>query len=208
MAIALDHHVHRFMPASDSSDTRTILALHGTGGNEHDLIPLAQAVFPGAAVLSPKGNVSENGAARFFRRFGEGNLDLDDLATRTGELADWVGTAASEYGFAASNLIAIGFSNGANVAVNLLFTRPSLLRGAVLLSPMLPYVPEPFELPETAVFIGAGNLDPLVPSQHIDQLQTLLADAGGIVTLHREEIGHTISDREVMAAQEWATLLG
>ncbi len=182
--------------------------MHGTGGDENDLIPLAQAVFPGAAILSPRGKVLEGNAPRFFRRLAEGVLDLEDLAFRTGELADFVAASATEHGFDASNVVAIGFSNGANIAVSMLLTRPGVLRGAVLLSPMLPFVPEEtVDLAGTAVFIGAGNMDPLVPVSQIQQLNAIFADSGASVTLHQEDVGHTITDREVLAAKAWASLL-
>lgn len=208
MADPLALHRHRFVPATDPAARGAVLALHGTGGDETSLIGLAQTVFPGAAVLSPRGNVLEAGAPRFFRRHAEGVLDLEDLAVRTGEMADFVAAAAQHYGFDPGTLAAIGFSNGANLAVSLLLTRPGVLNAAALLSPMLPFVPaDPIRLDGTAVFIGAGNLDPLVPAAQIDQLQAILTDAGAVVTMHREETGHTVTDREVVAAQEWAKLL-
>lgn len=209
MSAASDLHVHQFVPATDPAIGRTILVLHGTGGDENDLIPLAQEVFPGAALLSPRGNVLEGSAPRFFRRSAPGVLDLDDLAVRTDDLATFVEAAATEYGFDSANVVAIGFSNGANIAVSLLVRRPEVLRGAVLLSPMLPFVPETSpDLNGTAVFIGAGNLDPMVPAGQVDQLQTILANSGAIVTMHKEDVGHTITEREVVAAQQWAKLLG
>jgi len=209
MSAAGDLHVHRFVPAADPGISRTILALHGTGGDENDLIPLAQAVFPGAAVLSPRGNVLEGSSPRFFRRSAPGVLDLEDLAARTEELAQFVQVAAEEYGFDAANVMAIGFSNGANIAVSMLLSQSTILRGAVLLSPMLPFVPdESPDLDGTAVFIGAGNLDQMVPIQQVDQLEHILANAGALVTMHKEDVGHTITDREVMAAQQWAKMLG
>lgn len=209
MRTASEIHVHRFVPGADAAVGRTILVLHGTGGDENDLIPLAQAVFPGARLLSPRGNVLEGNSPRFFRRLAPGVLDLDDLAVRTDDLVTFVGVAANEYGFDAANVIAIGFSNGANIAVSLLLRRPDVLRGAVLLSPMLPFEPETVpDLSGVAVFIGAGNLDPMVPAGQVEHLEAILAEAGVAVTLHRENVGHTITEREVMAARSWAQELG
>ena len=130
--------VHRFLPPEDESGP-TLLLLHGTGGNEEDLIPLGEALAPGAAVLSPRGKVSEHGAPRFFRRLAEGVFDHEDLLFRTHELADFVEAAAEEYGFDRSKLVAVGYSNGANVAGSTILLHPGLLRAAVLFRAMVPF---------------------------------------------------------------------
>ena len=198
--------VHRFVPPADgerAGDT-TLLLLHGTGGDEADLLPLGRAILPGAALLSPRGRVLERGAARFFRRFREGVFDLEDLARRTDELAEFVTAAAATYQLARDGIVAVGFSNGANVAASLLLRRPGLVRGAVLLSPMVPFEPEPPpDLEGTAVFIGAGMLDPIAPPAQAERLAALLERAGADVTVHWTHGGHAITDAETAAAREW-----
>ncbi len=198
-----DEYVHAYLPASAGSPL-TLVALHGTGGDEQSLLPIAREVAPLAAIISPRGKVLEGAAPRFFRRIAEGVLDQKDLEFRTHELATWIATIADEYGRDASSLIAFGFSNGANIAASLLLRRPSLLRGAILLSPMLPF--EPATLPDLAgvsVFIGAGRNDPIVDPADVDRLAEILADSGARVTVHWENGGHTITTTELTAAREW-----
>lgn len=199
--------VHRYLPpaagAAPAAST-TLLLLHGTGGDEHDLVPLGRSLLPGAGLLSPRGNVLEFGAPRFFRRLAEGVLDQADLERRTHELATFVLGATASYALRRDGVIAVGFSNGANIAISLLLRHPELLHGAVLLSPMLPY--EPPSLPDlsgTAVFIGAGRADPLVPVEQVEQLAAMLGEAGAEVTLHWEPDGHVIAISEVEAARAW-----
>src|SRR4026209_2924110 len=127
--------IHDCVPGSSS---RTLLLLHGTGGNERDLIPLGRELDPNASLLSPRGKILENGMPRFFRRLAEGVFDLEDLKARTHELADFVLAAAREYGFDAGRVFAAGYSNGANIAASSLLLRPGMLAGAVLLRPMVP----------------------------------------------------------------------
>ena len=135
-------YAHRWVPG-DGTTPKTLLLLHGTGGDEDDLLPLGRALLPGAAMLSPRGNVLERGMPRFFRRLAEGVLDQEDLARRTEELARFVDAAAAAYGFSRDGVIAAGFSNGANIAASLLLRRGAgALRGAALFSPMLPFEPE------------------------------------------------------------------
>ncbi|MEX0690743.1 MAG: alpha/beta hydrolase [Gemmatimonadales bacterium] len=199
----LDFH-HRYVPPDTPGASPTLLLLHGTGGDEHDLIPLGQMIAPGAGFLSPRGKVVEHGAPRFFRRLAEGVFDLEDLAVRTEELGDFVTAAATEYGFDATRVIAVGFSNGANIAASMLLRRPGLLYGAVLLSPMLPY--EPNQQPNlggTSVLIGAGRTDPIVPTSQVDRLAEVLRQAGAAVTVHWEPGGHTVARGEVDAALGW-----
>jgi len=199
--------VHRFLPPAADAERAgrtTLLLLHGTGGDEHDLVPLGRALLPGAAILSPRGKVLERGAPRFFRRLAEGVFDLEDLARRTDELAEFVEAAARTYALDRDGVVAVGFSNGANVAASVLLRRPGVLRRAVLLSPMVPF--EPATLPDlagTAVFVGAGRSDPMVPVAQVERLAAILRDAGAEVTVHWDPGGHTISSAEVQAAREW-----
>lgn len=197
---------HRYVPSrtADPTTGTTLLLLHGTGGDENTLVPLGEALLPGAALLSPRGKVSENGAPRFFRRIREGVFDLEDLAVRTDELAEFVQAAASVYEFDLDRVVAVGFSNGANIAGSLLLRRPGLVKRAILLSPMVPFEPDQTpNLRGTSVFIGAGRADQMVPTEQTERLGTLLREAGADVTLHWEETGHTISPGEFKAAQRW-----
>lgn len=194
---------HRFVPATIPS-TSILLLLHGTGGNENDLVPLGQALAPGAALLSPRGQVLENGMPRFFRRLAEGVFDLDDLIRRTDELVGFVGAAAKAYQLDASKVIAVGYSNGANIAASLLLLRPGVLAGAILFHPMVPIEPEPLpDLTGTAVFIGAGRSDPLVAASETERLSTLLQKCGAVVTQSWQPGGHQLNQQEVNAAREW-----
>jgi glyoxalase family protein len=196
---------HRYDPPTDAaSGAPTLLLLHGTGGDETSLTQVGEALSPGAGLLSPRGKVLEGAAPRFFRRLAEGVLDQEDLALRTAELARFVAAAAAEYGFAADRVVAVGFSNGANIAASLLFRNPETLHGAVLLSPMLPFEPETLpDLTGTGVFIGAGQTDPLVPVEQVEALASLYERAGADVTLHWERGGHQIAASEVASARTW-----
>jgi predicted esterase len=161
-------------------------------------------LLPGAGLLSPRGKVLERGMPRFFRRLAEGVFDQEDLARRTDELADFVGAAATTYNLRRDGIIAVGFSNGANIATSLLLRRPGVLRGAVLVSPMVPFEPSaPAELAGTSVFIGAGRSDTMVSQSQVVRLAEILREGGAEVTLHWEPGGHEISPGVVSAAQEW-----
>jgi predicted esterase/catechol 2,3-dioxygenase-like lactoylglutathione lyase family enzyme len=199
--------VHRYIPPAAGAElagSTTLLLLHGTGGDEEDLIPLGRDLLPGAGVLSPRGKVLERGAPRFFRRIAEGVFDQEDLAHRTGELAEFIEAAAKTYELDRDGIVAVGFSNGANIAASLLLRRPGLLRGAVLLSPMVPFEPDALPaLTGTSVFIGAGRADPIVPAAQAERLAELLRQAGATVTLHWEPGGHAVSKGEVDAARQW-----
>jgi predicted esterase len=200
--------VHRFVPATQDGSRPTLLLLHGTGGDENDLLPLGRALDPGAALLSPRGKVLESGMPRFFRRLAMGVFDQEDLAVRTDELASFVRDAATRYGIAADQIVAAGFSNGANIAASLLLRHPGVLRGAILLSPMVPFEPtSPVDLKGTAVFIGAGRGDAMVPAANTERLAGLLGESGAEVTVHWEQGGHAITPTEVAAAREWLAKL-
>jgi phospholipase/carboxylesterase len=194
---------HRFI-ATSQPEAPTLLLLHGTGGNENDLLELGSALISDAALLSPRGNVLENGMPRFFRRLAEGVFDQKDLAFRTDELARFVEAASAYYGFDRQRVVAVGYSNGANIAASLLLRRPGLLAGAVLFHPMVPFVPEaPPDLKGTSVFIGAGQNDPIVPVANTTELASLLQAAGAEVFLHWHQGGHSLTSDEVEAAQQW-----
>jgi len=197
-------HVHR--PAANGS-TRTLLLLHGTGGNEHDLLPLAGMLDPAAGVLSPRGRVLEHGAPRFFRRLAEGIFDLEDLRRRAGELADFVARAADEYHLRGHQIVAVGFSNGANIASAVLLLHPDVLGGAVLFRGMVPIVPDETPvLRQTPVFLSNGRQDPLVSVTETERLVSLLKSAGADVTLAWQPAGHQLTAGDVDQARHW--LLG
>jgi predicted esterase/catechol 2,3-dioxygenase-like lactoylglutathione lyase family enzyme len=201
--------VHRYIPPSATGEragSTTLLLLHSTGGDENELMPLGRALLPGAGILSPRGKVMERGALRFFRRLAEGVFDQEDLARRTEELGRFVDAAIRTYDLEPDGLVAVGFSNGANIAGSLLLRRPGLLRAAVLLSPMVPFEPSPVpKLDGTSVFIGAGRGDTMVTPEQTERLVALLRSAGADVTVHWDPGGHTVSDGEVEAARQWIT---
>lgn len=196
-------HIHNFIPA-EGGDGTVLLTLHGTGGDENDLVPLGQMLLPGAAILSPRGNVLEHGMPRFFRRLAEGVFDLDDLARRTDELRAFIDGAVAKYGIDRDKIVAVGFSNGANIAASLMLRHPGVLRRAVLLSPMIPFEPERTpDLAGTRVFIGAGRADPIASLQHVERLEQLLRDSGADVTTYLHAGGHTLTNDELAAAKKW-----
>jgi predicted esterase len=198
--------IHEFVPGSSS---RTLLLLHGTGGNERDLIPLGRELDPNAALLSPRGKVLENGMPRFFRRLAEGVFDLEDLKNRTNELADFVAAAAQHYGFAPEKVVAAGYSNGANIAASMLLLRPEILSAAILFRAMVPLVPDKQpNLSRVRVWIGAGTHDPIIPTSETKHLAELLRSAGADVTLRHFPAGHELTMADVEAARDWLTVLG
>jgi phospholipase/carboxylesterase len=192
---------HIFVPGRS---TRTLLLLHGTGGNENSLIALGRELDPEAALLSPRGKVLENGMPRFFRRLAEGVFDEEDLIRRTHELAGFIEQASVEYGFDRRDLIAVGYSNGANIAGSLLLLRPGTLGGAVLLRPMVPLVPETMpDLKGEPVLVAGGDRDPIASNEEVRQLISLLRGTGAEVTVSSENAGHELTDSTVENAQRW-----
>jgi phospholipase/carboxylesterase len=192
---------HRFVPGTDPA-AAPLLLLHGTGGNEDDLLPLGEALRPGAPLLSPRGQVLENGMPRFFRRLAEGVFDLDDLRARTAQLADFVEAARGAYGIGAP--IAVGFSNGANVAAAMLLLRPGTLSAALLLRPMVPLVPDPLPaLNGTPVQIVAGRMDPIVPPAGTEALAELLRTSGAAVRIAWLAGGHGLTREDLEIGQRW-----
>jgi predicted esterase len=193
--------IHEFVPGTSN---RTLLLLHGTGGNERDLIPLGRELDPNAALLSPRGRVLENGMPRFFRRLAEGVFDLEDLKYRANELADFVAAAAQHYGFAIDRLVAVGYSNGANIAASILLLRPEIMHSAILFRAMVPLTPDTLpDLSSVHVWIGAGDQDPIVSASETKRLAELFRHAGADVTIRFAKAGHGLTNHDLEAARHW-----
>ena len=208
MSAELAGFAHNYLPGDRDGSGITLLLLHGTGGNEDDLIPLGQQLLPGAAILSPRGKVSEHGAPRFFRRLAEGVFDHEDLLFRTHELADFVGQAADQYGFDRERLVAVGYSNGANIAASLMLLHPGLLRAAVLFRAMVPFEPE--ETPDLSgmpVFLAAGRRDTMIAPDNTEHLAAILGEAGADLDLRWRNVGHPLTYEELEEAREWLSRL-
>jgi predicted esterase len=198
--------IHEFVPGNfvPGNSNRTLLLLHGTGGNERDLIPLGRELDANAALLSPRGKVLENGMPRFFRRLAEGVFDLEDLQKRTHELADFVAAAADRYEIDNKNIVAVGYSNGANIAASVLLLRPETFSGAILFRAMVPLEPEkPPHLANVRVWIGAGSHDPIIPSSETQRLVDLLRSVGADVTVRFLNAEHALTHADVSLAHDW-----
>ena len=199
--------IHRYLPGSDRNGP-VLLLLHGTGGNEEDLIPLAKMVMPQAAVLSVRGKVLENGMPRFFRRFAEGVFDLEDLKFRTDELAAFLDNARAHYLLPKNDFIALGYSNGANIASSLLLSKPGYLRGAILLRAMVTIKPEPtIDLSGISILLSEGEHDPIVPKSNATELAEIFKLAAAVLTVHWHKGGHELGQDDVEAAKTWLRLL-
>jgi len=196
--------IHRFIPAEEDTPRRVLLLLHGTGGNENDMVPLGQDIDPTAAVLSLRGNVLENGMPRFFRRLAEGVFDEEDVVRRANELADFIPGAAAKYGFDPALLTAVGYSNGANIAAAVLLLRPGVIKSAILLRAMVPLTPAATpDLAGTRALICSGTRDRIIPAENAERLAAMLRKAGAEVKLRFEEAGHQLVFDEIAAAKNW-----
>jgi phospholipase/carboxylesterase len=196
--------IHRFVPTEETPARRVLLLLHGTGGNENDMIPLGRDLDPSAALLSLRGNVLENGMPRFFRRLAEGVFDEEDVVRRANELAEFIPAAAKKYDFSPDQVTAVGYSNGANIAAAVLLLRPGTISSAVLLRAMVPITPdrEP-NLAGTRVLICSGQHDPIIPIENAERLAEMLRHGGADVTLRIEEASHQLVFTEIQAAKKW-----
>lgn len=193
--------IHHFEAGHDPTAT-PLLLLHGTGGNEHDLVPLGRELAPGAALLSPRGKVLENGMPRFFRRFAEGKFDEDDVVFRANELADFIVAARETHRLNAP--IAVGFSNGANIAAALLLLRPEALSGAILLRAMVPLSKPPkADLSGKPVLMLSGWQDPIVPADNAARLAAILSADGAEVDHRVLPMGHGLSQADLTIAKDW-----
>jgi predicted esterase len=197
--------IHEFIPGTSN---RTLLLLHGTGGNERDLIPLGRELDPNASFFSPRGKVLENGMPRFFRRLAEGVFDLEDLKHRTNELADFVAAGVQHYGISSGNVVAVGYSNGANIAASMLLLRPEILSAAILFRAMVPLIPDTQpNLSDARVWIGAGMYDPIIPTSEVKRLAEILRTAGADVSTRYFQASHELTPADVEAAKDWLTAL-
>ena len=185
-------------------DRRTLLLLHGTGGNEESLVPFGRALAPGAGLLAVRGKVLERGMPRFFRRIAEGVFDEADLVARTHELADFLERASGRYGFPLGATTAVGFSNGANIAGGLLLLHPGLIRSAMLYRAMVPFEPQDRpDLRGTRVLLSEGRFDPLIPAANATRLGQILEQRGATVTLDWIEAGHHLTPEEAGTGAAW-----
>jgi phospholipase/carboxylesterase len=198
--------IHRFEPGNRPAAT-PLLLLHGTGGDENDLLQLGETVSPGSALLSPRGKVLEHGMPRFFRRLAEGVFDEDDVRRRANELADFVEAARARYGIGAP--VALGYSNGANIAAAMLTLRPDVLAGAILLRAMVPLAQPPkADLAGKPVLIVSGQRDPIIPAANAAKLATLLTEAGANVRHSVLAAGHQLSRSDLTIARDWMRTVG
>jgi predicted esterase len=196
--------IHRFIPATRPGTGITLLLLHGTGGNEEDLLPLGHELLPGAALLSPRGRALENGMPRFFRRFDEGVFDVDDLKFQTHELNNFIKAAAQQYGVEGNRMVAVGYSNGANIAASLLLLHPDALVGAVLFRPMVPFAPDvAVNLAQTSVLLNGGIRDPIVPRDNTEALAALLTSFDAETEVYWHRGGHELGQDDLTAARQW-----
>ncbi|MEM6664918.1 MAG: alpha/beta hydrolase [Pseudomonadota bacterium] len=201
-------HAHIFRPAK-GDDPRTLVLFHGTGGDETSFFGLGEAIAPTAAVLSLRGDVNENGMLRFFRRTGEGIYDMEDLAIRTAAMADFVRRTLATAGRDPSAAIGVGYSNGANILANMLFTAPDVMRNAILMHPLIPFDPAPQPgLKDARILVTAGDRDPICPAALSDRLEDWLARQGAHVDRLRHAGGHELRPEEVSAAKAWAAGFG
>jgi predicted esterase len=197
---------HVFKPSATSGGP-TLLLLHGTGGDEHDMLPLG-GLLPEANLLSPRGRVLEHGMPRFFRRLAEGVFDVEDVKYRANELADFVIAAGARYGFDPSLVVALGYSNGANIASAVLLDRPGVLKGAALLRAMVPFEPDvdparSAPLTGTHVLISNGEQDPMVPVEETNRLARLLQRHGADVQVHWQTAGHQLMPADFATVKTW-----
>ena len=198
--------IHRFIPSSNGhrKEYPTLLLLHGTGGNEDDLIQIGKMISPHSSLLSPRGKVLEHGMPRFFRRLAEGVFDIKDLKFRTSELAKFVHDSSIKYSFDLNKTVAIGFSNGANIAASLLLLEPPVIAGAALFRPMVPFIPDPLpDLSEKKVLILSGQYDPIVSKKQAEDLFSLLKSVGAKVEIQWQTSGHEITQNDVQIAKKW-----
>lgn len=196
--------VHRLVRGEGNAAGTTLLLLHGTGGNEDDLLEVGSTLLPGATLLSPRGKVSENGMPRFFRRLAEGVFDIEDLQRRTHDLADFVADAASAYSLDAGGVVAVGYSNGANIAASTLLLRSEVLAAAILFRPMVPFVPATMpDLTGKSLLVAGALRDSIAPPAESRRLAEMFKGAGATVDVHWHDGGHELGQDDILSARNW-----
>lgn len=182
----------------------SLVLLHGTGGNEHDLVSIGREIDPSASILSPRGKVLENGMPRFFKRLAEGVFDIEDLKFRTRELAEFIQNCSMHYNFDMSRTIAVGFSNGANIASSVLLLYPQIFVGAILFRGMIPFIPESLpNLSNTTILMSSGTDDPIVTKTETEKLSQLFQESNAIVTLKWQRSAHNLVQEDILVAKKW-----
>src|SRR3954469_10984022 len=195
--------IHRYIPATGTA-SRVLFLLHGTGGNENDMLSLGRELDPTAAILSPRGKVLENGMPRFFRRLAEGVFDEEDVVRRAHELADFLTAAARQYVFESKDVVAVGYSNGANIAAATMLLRPEAFSNAVLFRAMVVLSdPAAVDLRGTRALISAGRHDPIIPLGNVQRLAAFMQSAGSDVELIVQEASHGLVQGDLVAAKKW-----
>ncbi len=193
---------HIFLPGD--LNRPVLLLLHGTGGDERDLVELGQAVSPGSAILSVRGKVLENGMPRFFRRLAEGVFDQEDLKFRTQELADFIALARKDYNLGTLPIVALGYSNGANIAASLLLSSPDILQGAALLRAMMPFEPKTIpNLSGKKILMLSGLMDPIIPIENSTRLSDTFKTAKSDVTFTVKPAGHNLTQADFTDMKNW-----
>lgn len=199
--------VHKYWPSPEPEAARTLLLLHGTGGNETDLYELGKLLAPTANLLGVRGKVLEHGAPRYFRRLAEGIFDLDDLKRRTAELIKFIELAPEVYEFDSKKITAVGYSNGANIASSVLLSKPGVLKSAILLRGMVPFEPPaPPDLHQTGVLIASGKQDPIAPPAEAEKLAQILRTANAVVTVDWSNAGHNLVKEDMVNSKAWLEL--
>jgi phospholipase/carboxylesterase len=201
--------IYRFIPSPHQGENSpTLLLLHGTGGNEDDLLSLSEYFGESWNYLSPRGMVLENGMPRFFRRLSEGVFDQQDLKYRTAQLCEFLEESAGIHGFDPRRVIALGYSNGANIAASILLSGYKSLRHAILMHPMVPFFPNPLpDLGNTRILITAGENDPVVPRSNTSELEQIFTKAGAKVEMFWHGSGHNLTEQELQKAGLFAKTL-
>jgi phospholipase/carboxylesterase len=193
--------IHQFVPGKSGA---TILLLHGTGGDENDLMPIGKGLAPGSAILSPRGRVSEHGAARFFARIAPGVFDEKEVRTRAAELAEWIESAIAKYSIDQTKIYALGYSNGANIAAAMMLLHPGVIAGGLLLRPMAVIRPQPLpDLKGAPILISAGQHDHEIPAPEAEALGRLLSEAGAVVDFAMQNSGHELIPTDFQIGKQW-----
>lgn len=193
--------VYRYLPGT-GEDPRTAIVFHGTGGDENSLVPFAQSLMPGAAILSLRGRVDENGMPRFFRRFAEGAFDYDSIRIESDAVAEFLKQASVDYGIDLETAVGVGYSNGANIAWSTLLRHPGSFGTLVLFRPMVT-LDDSSDLTGKRIFVGTAEQDPIVPIENVQRLIEQMKSCGAQVEVSWHPGGHQLTRGEITLASSW-----